>query len=179
MMLGRKKQLMENRHASFLGVSGTTQIQGTFVYQPPSTPPNINPTQASPEWAWVKVAQTCATLCNTVDYTLNGILQARILEWVAVPFSRGSSQHRDQTQVSRIFFTSRATNLAPNTSFQKTHSYIACPSLGLSLWRASSASVTCPAHTSGKWQSWRSGGKPDPRFLTTMFNAMPHPVSFH
>ena len=40
---------------------------------------------------------------------LSGILQARILEWVAVPFSRGSSQPRDQTQVSHIaggFFTS-------------------------------------------------------------------------
>ena len=34
--------------------------------------------------------------------TAHGILQARILEWVAVPFSRGSSQHRDQTQVSHI-----------------------------------------------------------------------------
>ena len=40
--------------------------------------------------------------------TVHGVLQARILEWVAVAFSRGSSQHRDQTQVSRIagrFFT--------------------------------------------------------------------------
>ena len=37
-----------------------------------------------------------------MDYTVHGILQARILEWVAVPFSRGSSQPRDQTQASRI-----------------------------------------------------------------------------
>ena len=37
-----------------------------------------------------------------MDYTLHGILQARILEWVAIPFSRGSSQPRDWTQVSRI-----------------------------------------------------------------------------
>ena len=35
-----------------------------------------------------------------MDYTVHGILQARILEWVAFPFSRGSSQPRDQTQVS-------------------------------------------------------------------------------
>ena len=35
-----------------------------------------------------------------MDYTVHGTLQARILEWVAVPFSRGSSQPRDQTQVS-------------------------------------------------------------------------------
>ena len=42
------------------------------------------------------------TLCNPVVYTVRGIFQARILEWVASPFSRGSSQPRDQTQVSHI-----------------------------------------------------------------------------
>ena len=46
----------------------------------------------------VKVIQPCPTLCNPMDYTTHGILQARILEWVAVSFSRGSSQPRDQTQ---------------------------------------------------------------------------------
>ena len=57
----------------------------------------------------VKVAQSCTTLCDPMDYTVHGILQARILEWVAFPFSRGSSQPRDQTQASCIaggFFTS-------------------------------------------------------------------------
>ena len=57
---------------------------------------------------WVKVAQSCPTLCNPVDYTVLGILQARILEWETFPFSSRSSQPRDQTQVSRIaggFFT--------------------------------------------------------------------------
>ena len=57
----------------------------------------------------LKVTQLCPTLCNPMDYTVHGILQTRILEWVAVPFSRGSSQPRDQTQVSCIagrFFTS-------------------------------------------------------------------------
>ena len=56
----------------------------------------------------VEVAQSCPTLCNPMDYPVHGILQARILEWVAFPFSRGSPQPRDQTQVSRIaggFFT--------------------------------------------------------------------------
>ena len=48
----------------------------------------------------VKVAQSCPTLCNPMDYAVvYGILQARILDWVAFPFSRGSSQPRDQTQV--------------------------------------------------------------------------------
>ena len=57
----------------------------------------------------VKVAQSFPTLCNPMDYTVHGILQVRILERVAVPFSRGSSPPRDQTQVSHIagrFFTS-------------------------------------------------------------------------
>ena len=48
----------------------------------------------------VKVAQLCPTLCDPLDYMVHGILQARILEWAAFPFSRGSSQPRDQTQVS-------------------------------------------------------------------------------
>ena len=50
----------------------------------------------------VKVTQSCPTLCYPMDYTVHGILQARILEWVAFPFSRGSSQPRDRTQVSCI-----------------------------------------------------------------------------
>ena len=36
----------------------------------------------------VKVSQSCPTLCDSMDYTVHGILQARILEWVAIPFSR-------------------------------------------------------------------------------------------
>ena len=40
----------------------------------------------------VKVAQSCLTLCGPMDHTVHGILQARILEWVAFPFSRGSPQ---------------------------------------------------------------------------------------
>ena len=63
----------------------------------------------------VKVTQSRLTLCSAMGYTVHGILQARILEWVAFLFSRGSSQPRDQTQVSRIaggFFTSWATREA-------------------------------------------------------------------
>ena len=55
----------------------------------------------------VQVIQSCLTLCNPVDCSPPGssvhrILQARILESVAMPSSRGSSQPRDQTQVFRI-----------------------------------------------------------------------------
>ena len=59
----------------------------------------------------VKVSQSSPTLCNPKNYTVHGILQARILEWVTLPFSRGSSQPRDRTQVSCIaggFFTNWA-----------------------------------------------------------------------
>ena len=42
----------------------------------------------------VKVTQSCPTLCDPMDYIVHGILQARVLEWVAFPFSRGSSQPR-------------------------------------------------------------------------------------
>ena len=44
-----------------------------------------------------EIAQSCPTLCDPMDFTFHGILQARILEWVAFPFSRGTSQPRDQT----------------------------------------------------------------------------------
>ena len=48
----------------------------------------------------VKVAQLCPTLFDLMDYMVHGILQARMLEWGVFPFSRGSSQPRDQTQAS-------------------------------------------------------------------------------
>ena len=52
-----------------------------------------------------KLLQSCPTLCNPMDYSspgssVHGILQARLLEWVAMPSSRGSSWSRDQTHVS-------------------------------------------------------------------------------
>ena len=52
-------------------------------------------------------AQSCPTLCNPIDCSLpgsfvHGIFQAVVLEWIAISFSRGSSQPRAQTQVSHI-----------------------------------------------------------------------------
>ena len=51
---------------------------------------------------WSENHSVVSALCNPVDYTVHEILQARILEWVAFLFSRGSSQPRDWTQDSRI-----------------------------------------------------------------------------
>ena len=64
------------------------------------------------KWSEAKVAQLCLTFCGP---TVHRILQARILEWVAIPFSRASSQHKDWTWVSCIagrFFTIWATREA-------------------------------------------------------------------
>ena len=54
------------------------------------------------KWSEVKVVQLCLTLCNPMDYTVHRILQARILKWVAFPFSSRSSQPRNRTRVSCI-----------------------------------------------------------------------------
>ena len=67
--------------------------------------------------AAAKSLQSCPTLCDLIDgsplgCSVPGILEARILEWVAISFSRGSSQPRNQTQVSSIagrFFANWAT----------------------------------------------------------------------
>ena len=75
------------------------------------------------EWSEVKISRvqlfatpwTSPVDCSLPGSSVYGILRARILEWVAIPFSRGSSQPRDRTQVSRIaggFLTSWATREA-------------------------------------------------------------------
>ena len=55
-----------------------------------------------------EVTQSCLTLCDHMDCSLpglsvHGVFQARVLEWVAISFSRGSSKPRDLTHVSWIF----------------------------------------------------------------------------
>ena len=80
------------------------------------------------------VTQSCPTLCDPMDCSLrgssvHGIFQARILEWVAISFSRGSSQPRKWTQVSHIAgrrFTSDLTGVATlvlQTNLPETPSY--------------------------------------------------------
>ena len=51
----------------------------------------------------VKVTQSCLTLCDAMNYIVHGILQARILEWVAISYSRDSSQPRNR---AHIFYVS-------------------------------------------------------------------------
>ena len=85
------------------------------------------------------VIQLCLTLCNSVDCSplgssVHGILQARIVEWVAIPFSRGSSWLRDWTQVSctgRQILYEWATREALST-VQAIHKYL----LTINEWKA-------------------------------------------
>ena len=85
-----------------------------------------------------KSCQLCPTLCNPMDCSppgssVHGILQARILEWVAMPSSRGSSQPRDQTCVSYIYLHCQVGSL-PLAQPEK-------PSLNLAWFKNSNSTV--------------------------------------
>ena len=81
---------------------------------------------------WIVSCQSCPTLCSPMDYSLpcsfvHSILQARILEWVAIPFSRASSWCRDQTQFFCIaggFFSVWATKVKNSIYVLGSHWYI-------------------------------------------------------
>ena len=85
----------------------------------------------------VKVTQWCITLwdpmnCSPPGSSLHGILQARIPEWISIPFSRWSSWPRDQTQVSHIagrFFTIWVTREAHSGVTAAAKSLQSCPTL--------------------------------------------------
>ena len=127
----------------------------------------------------VLVTQLCLTLfdhmaCSPPGSSVHGILQARILEWVAIPFSRESSQPKDQTWVSRMegrFFTIWAT-MEDHAAATAAKSLQSCPtlcnpidsslpgfpSLGFSRqehW--SGLPFPSPMHESEKWNWSRSG----------------------
>jgi len=95
------------------------QVKGTALPSKWPPPRDKNIWQKHFAGYTVTVAQSCLTLCNPMDCSppgssVHGILQARILEWVAIPFSRGSSQLRDWTWVSHTvgrFFSIWATRL--------------------------------------------------------------------
>ena len=72
----------------------------------------------------LKATQSCLTFCDPMDYSqpgssIRGILQERVLEWVAISFSRGSSFPRDWTQVSCI-----AGRFSTNWATRKAHIYM-------------------------------------------------------
>ena len=105
------------------------------VYSPTCTQPHVYSPKCKS-----KVNQLRLTLCDPLDYTVHGILQAIILEWVAFPFFRGSSQPRDQTRISCIagrFFSATWETLEihriihirlqePKEKTEETYRQIAC-----------------------------------------------------
>ena len=111
------------------------------------------------------VAQFCPTLCNPMGCSLlgssaHGIFQARILEWVAMPSSRESSQSRDRTQVSHIadgFFTLWATREAQEYwSGQPIPSPRDLPNPGIELGSLGLQADSLPAELSGKPKAFPS-----------------------
>ena len=116
-------------------------------------PPTNVPTTLSRRWSEVKVIQACPTLCDPMDYTVHEILQSRILEWIAFLFSRGSSQPRDQTQVSCIaggFFTSWVTRKTQYRSGQPIPSPGDLPNSEIELQSPALQADSLPAELSGK-----------------------------
>ena len=108
----------------------------------------------------VKVAQLCPALCHPTGCRVHGILQARALEWVAFPFSRGASQPTDQTQVSYIagrFFTS----WAPRAAGQGKFFHFKQP---LNIWVSSS-----PSRVSTEAAGYRSLGRMTRGIATTWY----------
>ena len=98
------------------GTITTRQSPEPLAFSPPSTCFQkveeiknswVGEAQGGGIYICAKSLQLCPTLrnlmdCSQLDFSVHGILQARILEWVAMPSSRGSSQLRDQTYVSYV-----------------------------------------------------------------------------
>ena len=112
----------------------------------------------------VKVTQSCPTLCDLVDYTVHGILQARILEWITFPFSRGSSKPRDWTRLP----------LCRRVLYQLSHQFSSVTSCSLQphgLWHAR---LPCPSPTPGAG----SNSNPSSRWCHPTISSSVIPFSF-
>ena len=100
-----KSYINTKAHVKIVTLTGNIS-HGKYCYDHGSSGLEGFPESGSIEWSLelpkVKVVWPFLILCNPMNYTVHGILQAWILEWVAFPFSRRSSQLRDRTQVSHV-----------------------------------------------------------------------------
>ena len=128
------------------------------------------------------VTQSCPTLCDPVGCSppgssVHGISQARILEWVAISFSRASSQPRDHTQVSCIaccFFTSE-------TSGRPTYQWYACHSSlnGLRFCYSSPSKLTPQPIVPSLNRLWSLGDVLVISFSDLVSHSQPHQGPYH
>ena len=105
MSLSKLWELVMDGEAWLATVHGAQRVRQDWVTE-------LNWTDRLSRWCWNKVkwslvAQSCQTLCDPMDcsppgFSIQGIFQAKVMEWVAISFSRGSSWPRDQTWVSHI-----------------------------------------------------------------------------
>ena len=123
---GSGAQSFPTTHQSFSGLSAWFRKSHGGARHPPHCPAVTwypGRRQHVEQRVKVKAAQPCLTLCNPKDYAVHGILQARILEWVVYPFSRGSSWPKNRTGLSRIaggFFTNWAMREAQSMTVLKS-----------------------------------------------------------
>ena len=105
MSKGTKHWAVENKHFS-LPVTQFVPLEGKPVLPSFYDFSRNNLYLGEVRWDEVKSlsrVQLCDPVdCNLLDFSVHGILQARILEWIAISFSRGSSRPRDRTQVSHV-----------------------------------------------------------------------------
>ena len=147
-------------HAPYAGGLGSIPGQWTSSHMPKwrvwmpqlkkkkSCIPQLKiPHAATKTWSELKVTQSCPTLWNSMHYTVHEILQAKILEWVAFPFSRRSSQPRIKpvSCIAGGFFTSWAIREA---HLLKWHWQL---SLSLACHGERSSNNTCHLQLSGGW----------------------------
>ena len=119
----------------------------------------------NPTWTWKLLL--CLTLCNPMGYTVHGILQARILEWVVFPFSRGSSQPRDQTQGSNpgLPHCSRILYQLSHKGSPRILEWVAYPFSSRSSQPRNRTGVSCIA--GGFFTSWAEGSLKESNQATT------------
>ena len=120
-------------------------------------------TRGKGKWMKVLLAQSCPTLCDPMNCSppgssVHGILQARIMEWVAIAFSRGSSWPRGQTRVSHIagkfvtIWATRETWLTRGTNSEESEAY---ELLDRRLWLCTSRLVDRGMHVCSLTGAWR------------------------
>ena len=133
----------------------------------------------------VLVSQSCPTLCDSMDCnplhsSVHEIFQSRTLEWIAIPFSRGCSQPRDQTWVffivCRVFTTWATWEALKSSSVQFSHLVMSSSLWSHGLWHTR---LPCPSATPGVYSNSCSLSQwCHPTISSSVIAFSSHPLSF-